>query len=148
MRSGADIAVYSPEQRLELLVEVKKRKDASQEWAAEMRRNLVAHHLLPQATYFLLALPDHLFLWTDGSLPDVRIPDFKIKTSEALGRYIRKTSLKELSEESFGLIVKAWLSDLVGSELTPASAGPELQWLFQSGLYDRIKRGRVQLENS
>jgi hypothetical protein len=66
MRARPDIVVVSPDGRIQLVVEVKNHPGASEEWAADFRRNLVDHSILPQAEYFLLALPDHLFLRRTG----------------------------------------------------------------------------------
>ena len=62
-----DIAVYSPNNELQLIVEVKNKIGATPEWAANMRRNLSIHSIVPYSPYFLLALPDYFYLWKDPS---------------------------------------------------------------------------------
>src|SRR5215831_18277134 len=66
MDRGIDIAVYSPDGQLQLVVEAKSQQQTSREWAARFRRNLLVHDVIPPANYFLLAMPDHLYLWKDG----------------------------------------------------------------------------------
>ncbi|BAY85671.1 hypothetical protein NIES267_51720 [Calothrix parasitica NIES-267] len=48
----ADIAVYGKDKKLQLLVEVKSRHGRSINWAAQMRRNMYAHGLLPETRFF------------------------------------------------------------------------------------------------
>src|SRR5258705_7574917 len=46
IESRADVAVYSPDNKLQLVVEVKKKPRAQanlKDWATKVRRNLVAH---------------------------------------------------------------------------------------------------------
>ncbi len=77
MRS--DIAILSELGEPVLLVEVKNKTGTSKDWAAKLRRNLVAHGLLPKARFFLVATPDHFYLWKDtGNGADELEPDYDI----------------------------------------------------------------------
>ncbi len=72
-----DIAVYSRDDKLQLVVEVKNRVKATASWAAHMRRNMVAHLDMPRSPFFLLALPDHFYLWRGLAAPlDIAPPDY------------------------------------------------------------------------
>ena len=62
----ADIVVFGPDARPQLLVEVKNRSAASPEWAAQLRRNLAVHFGLTSTPYFLLALPDIFYFWRNA----------------------------------------------------------------------------------
>jgi hypothetical protein len=141
-----DAAVYSPDNKLELIAEVKARPDASEAWATQMRRNLIVHQLIPSAPYFLLALPDFFYLWRDSALGGEEAPpDYKVEAGTVLAPYLTKSQLpvKDLSEYGLELLVTAWLTELVASRLTKDTAGPEQQWLFDSGLYQAIRGGSV-----
>ncbi|HEX8684350.1 MAG TPA: hypothetical protein VF707_18685 [Ardenticatenaceae bacterium] len=78
----ADLAVYTPDGELLLVVEVKNKRNASPEWAAQMRRNLLVHGMIPATLYFLLALPEYFFLWKGAHQSiDVIPPDYMIETA-------------------------------------------------------------------
>lgn len=158
MARRTDIAVYSPDGVLRLAVEVKARAGASRAWAASTLRNLLVHGALPEVPYFMLALPDRFYLWKAPHfaphgdrdfIPDRSIePDYEIDAAGALSHYLDgvSTPLHDLSENSLELLVASWLSELLNSELSQETAPPELRWLFDSGLYDTIKKGSVATE--
>src|SRR5215813_1877658 len=90
MQDSADIEVYSHDKKLKLVVEVKNKHGASPEWAVQMRRNLLAHSAVPRAPFFLLALPDNLYRWKDGSdSTESRPPDFVVDASPILADYLK-----------------------------------------------------------
>lgn len=149
MSSRADIVVYTPDERVLLVAEVKHIQGASPEWAAQMRRNLLVHGLVPNAPFFLLALPDHFYLWKDGKpVQDAVPPDYEVEAAEVLASYTGRLDipLADLSEPSLELLVTSWLHDLIDFELRREDAGPHQQWLFDSGLYRAIKNGSVTTE--
>ena len=76
MKRLADIAVFSRDYRITLVVEVKGQKHATDEWAAKLRRNLLAHDMIPPSQYFLLALPDHFYLWKENAEIDLVVHQF------------------------------------------------------------------------
>ena len=144
-----DISVYSPDNRLQLVVEVKRKKGATPEWAAKMRRNLFIHSVVPYSPYFLLALPDHFYLWKNtGSPIDMKSPDYIADSKPILEPYLNNSSyyLDTMSEYGLELIINSWLNKLVNANLTRETASPQEAWLFDSGLYDAIKRGYVKTE--
>ena len=147
MKQAADIVVFSNDYRIGLVVEVKAVKPTTDEWAAEMRRNLLAHDLIPPSHYFLLVLPDHFYLWDEsrgiGLVPAKA--DYKIPTQEVFKRYADAVDLEGLSGAGLELLVSSWLKVLAGSQIAKEDA-PELAWVFESGLYDSIKGGSVRLE--
>jgi len=145
----ADVAVYSRDGNLQLVVEIKNRPGASAEWVAHMRRNLLVHAVIPPSPYFLLALPDFFYLWTDAlSVHELAPPAYQIKAIEVLVPYLDQItqSLQELSEYGLELLVTSWLADVVEAELRRDMVGPHLQWLFDSGLYEAIAHGSVTIE--
>lgn len=147
----ADITVYSPDHRIQLIAEVKGKPGASPEWAAQMRRNLLAHSLIPPTPFFLIAAPDKLFLWSNGSeSTDEKPPDFIVDAKSIIAPYISDTSIgpDNMTDSSLQLILTSWLSLLIDSNLTPESAGPDDKWLFESGLFNAIKNGSLETEAS
>ena len=62
MKGLADFVVHSPDDLVQLVVEVKSVKGATDEWAAKMRRNLLAYAVIPNSRFFLLALPEYFYL--------------------------------------------------------------------------------------
>jgi len=146
MNQRADLAVYSPDERLQLIVEVKNKSGATTDWAARMRRNLFTHSEVPNAPFFLLALPDHFYLWARrATLPEATPPDYEIDATPIVADYTDDPK-SYLSEYSLEMIVNSWLNNLVNSDLTRETAKPHEVWLFDSGLYDAIKAGSVKTE--
>lgn len=150
MQESGDIEVYSPDKKLKLVVEVKNKQGASLEWAAQMRRNLFSNSAVPHAPFFLLALPDHLYLWKNGSdSTEARPADFIVDAAPILSDYSNnlKTDSRQTSRD-LELIFASWLNLVTISQLTADAAAPHEQWLLESGLYDAIKNGSVQTEAS
>ncbi|MCH7745936.1 MAG: hypothetical protein IIC84_07685 [Chloroflexi bacterium] len=146
MTQHADIEVYTPQSGIQLVVEVKTKRGETDEWAAKFRRNLFAHQSIPSSRFFLIALPEHLYLWRDKTSPDLIPADYKVRTKDVLRPYLEQISLEELDGLSFEFLVKAWLDDLIWSKLTREEAGPGLEWVFDSGLYESIRHGEIRTE--
>jgi hypothetical protein len=148
MERGADIAVYSPDDRLLLVVEVKNRQEASAAWAAKLRRNLLIHHALPAAQYFLLALPDRLYLWKNASTPSEAPPDFVASTGDVLREYLGGwvDRPERIAEESLQIALTSWLQDIAGSARNPSEESEADRMLIESGLYEPIRNGAVATE--
>ena len=141
-----DIAVYQDDQ-LQLIVEVKARANATAEWAARMRRNLATHLAIPSSPYFLLALPDRFYLWSNTPSPLATVaPDYDVDPTPLLVPYVEggQQALHEISEYGLTLAVSSWLTDLIATNLNAEMVGPEQAWLLDSGLYSAIKGGVVQ----
>ncbi len=143
-----DIAVSDPEEKLQLVVEIKSKLGASAEWVIRMRRNLLAHSFMPNAPFFLLVLPDSLYLWTDANLVDgTARPDYKIEATEVLAPYLKSNQpLYDLSGYGLELLTISWLEDVVRNDLQRDSVNPNPKWLLDSGLYEAIRHGSVELE--
>jgi uncharacterized protein (DUF2342 family) len=150
MDRGVDIAVYSPDGRLQLVVETKSQEQTSRDWAARFRRNLLAHQVLPPSNYFLLAMPDHLYLWKDSVHLAEALPNYEMRTWEALRDYLSTWTEQppRLGEESLQLALASWLSDLVSATRKLRPEAEVDRTLIESGLYDAIKSGEVRLESA
>ena len=146
MTNGADIAVFSADSTLKLIVEVKGNRGVGLEWASQFRRNLLAHHAIPRSPFFLLALPDHMYLWKNGSeVVETRVPDFVIDSSPIVAAFLDETrELTANSSQGLELVFASWLNLLTISGLSEDKAAPHERWLLESGLYEAIKNGSVE----
>lgn len=145
---NVDIAVTGADGTLQLVLEIKNVPGATAEWVILMRRNLLAHSFLPPAPFFLLVLPDFLYLWTGSSTLDgLAKPDYKIETSEMLAPYLKyNQSLIELSRYGLEMLTVSWLEDILHADLRRNSVDGKLRWIFDSGLYRAITNGSLELE--
>jgi hypothetical protein len=137
MRQYADILAFDKNGQLALVVEVKNKRGTSSDWAAEMRRNLFAHGLLPNAPYFLLALPDTFYLWKNTD-----------NTSDAVAPYFGSSDMtsNDLTGTSFDLIVTSWLNQVIRAQNTQELVNENQDWLISSGLYNQLAGGHLALE--
>jgi hypothetical protein len=147
MAAVADFVVYDAVDEPKLIVEAKNKPAASRDWASQLRHNLFAYvTLLPRVPFFLLALPDHFYLWKNAFSADMLLPNYEIDANQTLQNYATKlrTPLANLGANSFNLLVHAWLDDIIN--LPPDS--PRLigadRWLMESGLYDAIRQGTIK----
>lgn len=140
-----DVTVHSSDGEPRLLVEVKTREDADERWARRFRRNILAHFPEGRAAYFLLVLPDVLYLWRPGSEPESE-PDYRGSTRESLGQYYEYAEADTLGGRAFEFLVTSWLSDLVAFGRGPDGDEEAREWISDSGLYDAIQGGSVKRE--
>jgi hypothetical protein len=145
-----DIAVRSADGKLQLVAEVKNRAGADAAWAAQTRRDLAVHAAIPEAPFFLLALPDHLFLWHNVHHVDSAIlPNYDVDPVPFLAPYVGEDphALVGLSGESLQMAVSAWISGLVSFGIDQSLPSPHRQWLIDSGMYDAIRGGIVLVDS-
>jgi hypothetical protein len=150
MNPQPDVVVYASNDKPQLVVEVKNRAGASDEWARQMRYNLLAHALVPLTPYFLLVLPDFTYLWRSKDLANIESPpDYKVETQAVLADYLRRLPkpLSEISEYSLEILVNSWLKDVVSLPLSGVD-NPAQRWIVESGLYQAIKKGAVVAEST
>ena len=146
MKQIADIAVYSPDDRLKLIVEVKNYRNATDEWAAKLRRNLLVDGFIPASEFFLLVLPEHSYLWRRCESIDAVPADYKLSTKDVLQLRGDSANPDKLSSFSLELLTSSWLNALAVSQVTRGEV-PELEWIFESGLYDSVKGGLVKVDS-
>lgn len=154
MTGGADVAIQDREGKPVLIVEAKGRLDvAGRKWAARTFRNLYAHGSVPDAPYFLLALPEAFYLWKDpgrraqeafanGRREEVA-PDYAVPAWGIVRPYLggRDVPPEEVSTYAMKIIMGAFLADVLNSDLSRDEAPDDLRWLFDSGLYDAMRGG-------
>lgn len=145
--SNWDLSVDDRSGQRMLVVEVKTKRNASPEWAARLRRNILAHGTFPKAPYFLMVFPDHFYLWTgaDDQLKQSE-PDYSIDARPILQPYFEQAGVSEdkISGESFELIVASWLGRIIHASEPLEDTDTSQQWLIESGLYDAITGGKFE----
>lgn len=145
----ADVVAYNPDGQIALVVEAKSRTDTSRSWATRMRRNMLAHGVVPNSRFFLLALPDRFYLWRDvGNAPDLVEPTYELPAEPFLRPYYEKAHISpaEVSSQSFELIVAAWLNELIQSGMSADLPQEQRRLLVDSGLLEALKGGSVAVE--
>lgn len=141
----ADIIGYDVKGNPTLTVEIKNKKGTDENWAAQMRRNMLAHGTLPKTDFFLLALPDNFYLWKDNDSSTVLIkPNYTVNPNSFLSDYYNQFS--ELSKESFELVVTNLLSDILHAHNINDLRISNKEWLVKSGLFESIKGGHLVSE--
>ena len=146
MKRIADIAVFSPDGSLKLIVEVKNYRKATDAWAAKLRGNLMADGFIPPSEFFLLILPEFSYLWRRSESPDAVPADYKFSTKDVLQLRGDAADPGESSSYGLELLTSSWLNALAVSQMSKEEV-PELHWIFDSGLYDGIKDGSVKVES-
>jgi hypothetical protein len=143
-----DIAVFSKDRRPALIVEVKDGGlYSTAESAVGLRRCLMAHHLLPDAPFFMLATPIRFFLWRGDADPSAH-PLYSASAKPVMesytSRYVNRT------EPRYGgaleIVLFFWLSDLtMGARTLPPDSELD-RALLESGLYEQIRGGNADFD--
>ena len=147
--SGWDLAVDNRNGQLALVVEIKCKTNVSPEWAAKLRRNILAHGTFPKAPYFLMVFPDKFYLWSDvGAFQEQSEPSYMIDASPILQPYFERAGVMadQISKQSLELIVASWLGEIIHSEKPPEALDDSRRWLIDSGLYAALVGGKFQHE--
>lgn len=142
-----DLAVFSKDRRPILVVDVRGQRQSTAQLATGLRRNMLAHGLLPLSPYFMIATPVQLFLWR-GNADASSLPEFTASAKPVLDAYGSKHSIDEGSVRGGALeiVFFSWLSDVASGlrSLSPDSEPDRL--LLKSGLYEQIRDGTVDFE--
>ncbi len=145
----ADLGLYDLRGQLVGIAEVKNKIGTSPEWAAQFRRNLLAHGTYPRAAYFLIVTPDRVYLWGgDTQLTDTADPHYAADIRLMLEPYFQRAGVEPdvISGPAFEFLVSAWLSDLLRS-LGNGNGNVGLpDWQVQSGLLKAVRNGRIEYE--
>ena len=149
MKQYADILAFDRNGQLALIAEVKNKRGTSTNWAAKMRRNMFAHGLMPNAPFFLLALPDAFYLWenTGRGLEPIE-PTQRVDPTPFLQPYYEGSGIAptDLTGRSFELIVTSWLNQVLRAKSPRELSNGTQDWLVKSGLFDRLAGGHLELE--
>jgi hypothetical protein len=136
-----DVAAYGRDGNLAVVGETKVRLSTNTQWAASLRSNIVEDDSALRARFFLLALPDRLYLWP-GDAPADALPTV-VDAGEVFGPYFKMLGVEpsQIQPAAFENIVSWWLSDLTRTD--PAKVSRELR---NSGFVDAIAGGRISRE--
>lgn len=144
-----DLSVDNCNGQLTLVVEVKSKTNVSPEWAAKLRRNILAHGTFPKAPYFLMVFPDKFYLWSNAeAYQDQSEPTYTIDVSSILQPYFERAgvSADQISGASLELIIASWLGEIIHSNQLPENVDASQQWLIESGLYAALVGGKLEHE--
>ncbi len=151
IREQADLVAYDAQGQPILVVEAKNKLGTSRNWAAQMRRNILAHGGLPETAFFMLALPDRFYLWKDApsQLSPIE-PTYEIDPTSLLQPYYERLGMSpgELSGESFELLVTSLLAETLPPRQNGATQDKPSHWLTNSGLAAAMTGGHVETEHS
>jgi hypothetical protein len=121
------LAAYGNDGQIALVVETKSRLYTSADWAARMRRNFFSHGIVPRSEYFMLPMPDNLYLWHDcRSGIEAAELDYIINARPLFKRYF-DTAIADaiaLSDESLEILVSSWIVPIQGSNLSSKGQPP------------------------
>jgi hypothetical protein len=143
-----DFIAYSRDGAVVLLAEAKSRRGTSDEWAAKLRRNMLAHGVLPKSQYFLIATPERMYGWRQENLPPGDVPpQFTIDAQKALGPYFSKLGQNpaQISPAGFELLVLTWLTDIARWSGDRPESDPSLRSLSESGLLSSLQHAEIQM---
>ncbi len=140
-----DIAVYDKDEKLQLVVEVKKIPyDVAtnlEDWATRIRRNLIVHSGIPNHVYFLLAIyPTPFYLWEREVGPE-ELPSYCFDVQNDLPHFQEGTNAPEHRRQENG--VSSWLMTIVNSTAKPTGQDKQQEWLHDSGLFQAIQGGKL-----
>lgn len=146
--SGWDLSVDDRNGQRTLVVEIKRKTDASPEWVTRLRRNLLAHGTFSTAPYFLMVFPDRFYLWTDAADQDQIEPTYSVDGHSILQPYLERAGVaaNQISEQSLELIITSWLSEIISSDKLPEDIDETQRWLVDSGLYAALVGGKFEHE--
>ena len=147
IRQRADLTAYDASGQLVLVAEVKARRGTNAAWAASLRRNILAHGLLPLTPYFLLALPDRFYLWKDSPL-DLVNATYEIDPTPLLQPYYTEldNQRQTFSGAGFELVVASLLTRLMSQDGESSVLKEQSEELAESGLLDALAGGRLEVE--
>lgn len=144
MSTSWDVTAYNRESQPVLVVEVKNKRDVTPQWAAQFRRNILAHGTFPHAPYLLMVFPDRFYLWKNPtSNHELLEPTYVIDARPILQPYFAQSGVTadHVSGQSLELIVASWLSEVM--QKTPDEFDASQQWVLDSGLYDAVVGGSL-----
>ena len=142
-----DLLVNNYQGKPILGVEVKAKMNTSSDWAVKFRHNILIDNPVQKIPFFLMAFPDHFYLWTE---PDIYSnqskPTYIIDALSVLKPYFERAGImpEKIRGDSFELLVASWLSDMINSEQLPEEFDQSQRWLIDSGLYMAISGGNLK----
>ena len=145
--ASTDFIAYGADGTVVLLAEAKSRRGTSELWAAKLRRNMLAHGVLPKSQYFLIATPERIYGWRQENLPSSEVPpQFTVDGDKALAPYFAKFHLDptNISPHVFELLVLTWLTDVARSG-DQQEVDPLLESMSKSGLISSLREAEIEM---
>ena len=145
----ADLAIFDRSGQIAAVAEIKRQLGTSRDWAAQVRRNLLAHGIRRVGDYFLLITPDRLYLWKDaGKNPEKVPPTHEADMQSEFAQYFEGAGIDpdNISGAAFELLVGAWFGQLTLLDDEAKDLGASRSWLVESGLLSTVKDGRIEYE--
>ena len=147
-RGDIDLVAYDKEGRIVLLAEAKSRRGTSENWAAQLRRNMLAHGTLPGTKLFLIATPERMYLWKHqpAGKPEAP-PEFTADAQKVLEPYFEKLCQEpsEIGPEAFEFLVLTWLIDIARAGHTELH--PDTSSEFLSELTGSLQQARIEMHS-
>lgn len=140
-----DIVIETADRTVVLVVECKRMKVTSSKDAANLRRNLQAITRAPLSSYFMLAFPTALFLWSREADPGGE-PQFSAAVKPVLRRYLGAVADNPGGPlpESLEIAVSSWLGDLASGIRKPDLDSEPERMLVEAGLFEDLKSATVK----
>lgn len=148
---AADFVAYDDEGRVLLLAEAKSRGGTSAEWAAQYRRNLLAHGVLPAAQFFMIATPEQIYIWKqEDQQPHDEMPTFTIDAAQEFGPYFEQLGISpsDIAPQAFELMILFWLTEIALSGEERASRDPAARLLAELGLLGPLSKARIEMSSA
>jgi len=134
-----DFAAYDPSGHVRVAIDAKRRIGTAAAWAADFRRNAVAHGWIASDAMFVLVTPDKLYAW-DRYVDFDAAPSAEIAADGIFGPYYARVgaSADSIGSEAFEMIVSWWLEDV-----SRGSAGDVAPVLHGTGLPEALSGSRI-----
>ena len=149
MSFRADLALYDKNGRLTAVAEVKNIMGTSPRWAAQTRRNILAHGGHWESDFFLLVTPDRLYVWKDAGIASIeQLPTYEADAEHLFAPYFENANIDPhtVSGQAFELVVASWLSDLTRSSDRLDDPAFKQGWMDASGFRAAVQAGRIEYE--
>ena len=107
---------------------------------------MLAHGVLPWSKYFLIATPEHMYLWKqERPDPAEAPPEVTIDAATIFQPYFQKFQQdpSKIAPEAFEFLVLTWLTDITRSGEPKPAPDPSSAWL--SELTGSLQRARIEM---
>ncbi|HYI11046.1 MAG TPA: hypothetical protein VEK57_18455 [Thermoanaerobaculia bacterium] len=140
MRVPADVVVYDEIGQLLVFAEVRGQAETTEQWAAEVRREVLASAKKFVPRYFLVIARDFTYFWLTAVPVDV-LPDTKIATDDLFRTYFRSvdSTAGSINYSSMDLLVGIWLQELTEQNPRALEALPP-----EFDLAKAVENGRIE----
>jgi hypothetical protein len=140
-----DIVIETSDRSRILVVECKRMSVTTPADAAHLRRSLQSYSGSLSSDYFMLALPNCLFLWKGDAHPDAP-PEFSASAKPVLQSYLGTVADRPGGPrpQSLEIAISSWLGDLASSIRKPDPASEPERMMLDSGLFERLRGGIVK----